>query len=68
MSWQPIDTHRPRIDPDSVLIADGRAVGEARWHTDEHGWWWAGNDPTDSWGSQVYPTHWMLLPDPPTTV
>ena len=36
-----------------------------RWIRANEGWWWAGNDPTDSWGSRVYPDFWVPLPDAP---
>lgn len=65
MSWQRIETYRPGIDPTDVLVAEGAAVDEARWHADERQWWWAGNDPTDAWGEQVHPDHWQPLPMPP---
>ena len=64
MSWQPIETYRPEVDPPDVLVSEGQAVGEARYHN-ERGWWWVNNDPTDSWGGQIWPDHWMPLPAPP---
>jgi len=63
MSWRLIDTAPEEND---VIVSDGHAVGEARWH-EGHGWYWAGNHPTDACGYQIYPTHWMPLPDPPST-
>lgn len=65
MTWHPIET--APLDGTSVLVAEGRAVGEAKYY-ERDGWRWAGNDPTDSWGSTVYPTHWQPLPMPPETV
>lgn len=62
-AWRPIET-APK-DGKNVLIASGSGeVGEARFHG-EDGWWWINNDPTDAWGSEVYPTHWMPLPAQP---
>jgi hypothetical protein len=61
MEWQPIET-APLDHP--LMVAEGQAVGEAH-HCGRDGWYWAGNDPTDSWGGQIYPTHWMPLPTPP---
>lgn len=60
--WRLIDT---AIAEHACLVAtqDG-AVGEA-FLRGKHGWWWAGNDPSDSWGGQIYPTHWMELPEAP---
>lgn len=72
MNWRPIDELAPTIEPPTfVIIAelkpDGSyAIGEARWFGDKDGWRWAGNDPTDHWGREVYPSHWMPLPDAPT--
>lgn len=63
--WQPIET-APK-DGTMVLIADARDgyVCEAR-HLDEgRGWWARNNDPTDYWGEEIFPTHWMPLPQPP---
>lgn len=65
MSWRPIDTYRHGTDPADVLVAFDAVVGEARYHEEEGEWWWAGNDPTDSWGDAIYPTHWQPMPDPP---
>ena len=62
MKWRPIES--APTDGRAVLVAEGAAAGEAKFH-EGHGWWWAGNDPTDAWGRQVYPTHWMPLPEPP---
>lgn len=62
--WQPIET-APK-DGTFVLIGFGDSVGEARWV--ENAWYWANNDPGDSWGRPVYEheaTHWMPLPAPP---
>ncbi len=61
--WQPIETAPTQTD---VLICSvGWASGaEARLH-DEEGWYAAGNHPTDSWGGQLYPSHWMPLPPAP---
>lgn len=69
--WKPIETLSPTQEPPTfVLIAERKpdgtyVVGEARYF--EAGWRWAGNDPTDHWGREVYPTHWMPLPRPPSS-
>lgn len=62
MSWQPIET--APLDK-AVLVAYDVCVGEAAYHGEDEGWYWANNDPTDSWGSRIYPTHWQPLPAPP---
>jgi hypothetical protein len=60
--WRAIET-APLDTP--VLVSEDNNVGEARCHWDE-GWYWAGNDPTDSWGGRIYPTFWQPLPAPPS--
>lgn len=68
-SWQSIETLATKEDGTTcVLVAERKpdgsyAVGEANWTS--QGWYWAGNDPTDSWGRQIYPAHWQPLPEPP---
>lgn len=71
--WQPMDSREWGEGSPPVIIAVNRAaklgeniyvVGEAK-HHGEDGWWWAGNDPTDHWGSREYPDFWMDLPAPP---
>lgn len=59
--WNPIET---APNESAVLVAVGGAVGEA-FLRGKDGWWWAGNDPSDSWGGQIYPTHWQGLPEAP---
>ena len=66
--WRPIETvPDPQITPvlGAVPIGDtgDHAVGEM--HQTEVGWYWAGNDPSDSWGGQIYPAYWQPLPEPP---
>lgn len=72
--WRQIETWESmEIRPMHVIAAEpcdeprmGRyAIGEAEWHGDDEGWWWAGNHPTDAHGSRIYPTHWQLLPAEP---
>lgn len=63
--WLPIET-APKDGTSVLLGTDRGAVGEARYI--EGAWWWAGNDPGDSWGRPVYDYEargWMPLPDPP---
>jgi hypothetical protein len=68
--WQPIET-LPEPGEDSTVFVIGAekrrdgsyAVGEMHWTSD--GWYWAGNDPTDSWGGRIDPEYWQPLPEPP---
>lgn len=68
--WRSMEELSATVEPPTfVLIAerkpdDSYVVGEARWFGDQ-GWRWAGNDPTDHWGREVYPERWMPLPAPP---
>lgn len=71
-AWRSMDGYVPTVEPPTfVLIAEQKpdgsyVVGEARYFG-EQGWRWAGNDPTDHWGREVYPIYWMPLPDPPAS-
>jgi hypothetical protein len=60
--WQPIET-APK-DYCTALVADSETVWLA-WYSDHDGDW---HDATqdDSNHDEVYPTHWMPLPDPPS--
>lgn len=63
-AWQPIAT--APMDGTEVLIGlTNTWVFAARWIEGE-GWYEVNNDPTDHWGQQWYPTHWMHFPNPPT--
>lgn len=62
--WQPIDTAPMDEEGTHVLIAQDGDVVEARFIL-EHGWWSRGNDPSDHWGEEWFPTHWMPLPAAP---
>ena len=63
--WRGIETHDGSSD--HVLIAEGDgSVCEARLLDDGRGWWERNNDPTDAWGYECNPTHWMPLPAAPT--
>ena len=70
-TWQPIETAPPSYT--FVIVAEPvnapdeplrYAVGEAR-YIDGEGWYWVNCDPSDSWGRQLFPSHWMPLPAPP---
>jgi len=62
--WQPIETHDGSNS--YVLIAEPTGfVCMARLLDDGQGWWERNNDPTDHWGGECDPTHWMPLPQPP---
>lgn len=69
-NWQPIETYVPKADiRESVLLSDGKWVCEGYWH-DEKGVWLPEGDVDDGSpgsGQYLYPTHWMPLPEPPTS-
>lgn len=68
--WQPIES-APHTDGFACIVSvpnEGPEpyVGEAHF-VDVAGWYWAGNDPTDSWGpGAITPSHWVPLPKGPT--
>lgn len=64
--WQPIGTFKG--DEAYVLVWDGGHVSEARYHPSEDGWWLANTHPTDAHDGQIYPTHWMPIPAPPSAL
>lgn len=60
--WMPIESAPHGQD---VIVTNGHVVGEGRCH-DEHGWFWAGTNPTDATDGTIYgATLWMPLPPPP---
>ncbi len=65
LEWRTMET-APK-DGEHVLLFDGESgVGEAAFHPDEDGWWWAGTDPTDFHDGRVWsPAKWQPLPPPP---
>lgn len=67
VEWRLISEYRREEHGERVLVStDDGAVGEARYHEDRDGWWWARTDPTDAHDGQVrYPTDFRPLPAPP---
>lgn len=71
MNWQPIETAPHPSVGESFLVAVQPMGDPARpYHVGEAQrfdgvWYWAGNDPADSWGGPISPTHWMPMPAPP---
>ena len=65
MNWQPIET-APK-DGTHILLArtDSEWVCQGRYVCDDKGWYELNNDASDHWGGEIYPTHWMPLPEPP---
>lgn len=65
VAWLDIES-APKDRP--VIVAVERqgdpkwVVGEAHYYEDGEAWYWAGNDPSDSWGGPIYPTYWQPLP------
>jgi antirestriction protein len=74
-TWQPIDTAPTTPDEDGrlpfVLVAcdscGGPYVCEAYFDMDRKEWWPANTCDSDPHGMNIYPTHWMPLPEPPNT-
>jgi hypothetical protein len=63
--WKPIET-APK-DGTSILLSDGKWVGEGYYSEHSGGTWWeAGSHWTDAHDGQIYPTHWQPLPPPPS--
>lgn len=70
--WRPIDT-APKDERETVLVSDGRAVGEAFWHDGSQcyghrgkaGWFWEADRDRLLTASNAHVTHWMPLPAPP---
>ncbi len=60
--WQPIETAPDRC---GVLIcccfSEWVTAGQKR----DGAWYELNNDPSDHWGGELFPTHWMLFPEPP---
>lgn len=79
--WQPIETASHEHGSTCIVAVPNynnktiknppMLVGEAHYIYDEdairgQGWFWAGEDPTDAHGpGNIYPTHWMPLPEAP---
>ena len=63
LRWRPIET-APR-DEGVIVYADG-IIGEASRPDATGRWWWAGQDESDTWAKEIFPTCWMPLPDAPT--
>ena len=60
--WQPIET-APK-DGKRVLVTDGFEVCDAYFRSGE---WWQYECGDDWYSVSINPTHWMPLPQPPTT-
>lgn len=60
--WLPIESAPRGVN---VIISCNGFVTSAVCNIKNNQWWELNNDPTDSWGIQLYPTHWMPLPQPP---
>lgn len=61
--WLPIESALDAGYDSDVMVAGDDWVTVARLIDGQ--WWELNNHPTDAWGHQLYPTHWMPLPTPP---
>lgn len=66
MDWRPIETAPKDGEPVIVGCVDTGFVTMARLVQDDDRWYELNNDPTDYWGSEIYPTHWMPKPPAPS--
>lgn len=72
MSWQPIET-APIGTPETILLSDGKFVGEGFWHdgsqchghAGQAGWFWESDRVGLLTADNAFATHWMPLPEPP---
>ena len=64
--WQPIESAPRDV---SVIVYANDVVGEASRPDATGRWWWANVDEYDHdhGFKEIFPTHWMPLPDPPPT-
>lgn len=65
--WRPIgdepDTSVSPWDGKPVLVCNSESAGEASYHADDEGFWWANMDPTDYFDGRVWmPTYWRPIP------
>ena len=80
MNWQPIETAPMEVDDRTkcgqmLLLADSHSVEQGFYHDGSHCYGHrgeAGFFAAEDWGedrlltaSNIYPTHWMPLPEPP---
>ena len=63
--WMPIESHDGSESP--VLIGTETWSGEGYFNAERQEWYEKNNHHTDSWGGNIYPTHWQPLPTPPTS-
>lgn len=67
-TWQPIESYDKATCPLDVLVATEHGVGEASQHDNgAYGaWFWANTcDDCAPGPGQIFPTHWMRMPDGP---
>lgn len=70
-SWQPITDLVPEHDNPNVLVVDQGIVSEAYYSGESDTWFKAGKSEHDFdfvSGDRLYPTHWMPMPAPPSTI
>ena len=63
--WQPIET-APKDDYQEILVFHNGGITIARWYEENQEWVY--QHELLSLDSVASPTHWMPLPEPPTTI
>lgn len=61
--WQPIESYDGREGLEVLGASSKSQWSGAMTYFEGHGWY--DTDPGDPYGTQLHPTHWMLMPAAP---